>query len=315
MSDESIALATPRPLISATIVAEALETEREQRKLLTQFIREQMVERTDYGTIPGTNRKGLLKPGAEKLIEIYRCEPTFVILDKTVDFDTGLFHYEFRCRLMMRESGAKLAEGFGSCNSREGKYRWRTASRKCPTCQHDVIRGKAEYGGGWLCWKKQGGCGAKFHDGDQTIEGQEVGKIENEDIATLANTILKMAKKRALVDAAIALARCSDIFTQDVEDIGVIEEKLPVVDIGMTSTISPETIERNKPNTLDDIKALLVTHCKTQTEKRGHLLAVFESAKWTEIESLDAATLCKGLQQMRENIEGTAMELPAWMEG
>jgi hypothetical protein len=35
----------------------------------------------------------------------------------------------------------------------------------------------------------------------------------------MVNTILKMAKKRALVDGAIALARCSDIFTQDIEDI------------------------------------------------------------------------------------------------
>jgi hypothetical protein len=45
------------------------------------------------------------------------------------------------------------------------------------------------------------------------------GRVENEDTASLANTILKMAKKRALVDAAIAIARISDLFTQDVEDM------------------------------------------------------------------------------------------------
>lgn len=36
---------------------------------------------------------------------------------------------------------------------------------------------------------------------------------------TLDNTILKMAKKRALVDATLLVASLSDIFTQDMEDI------------------------------------------------------------------------------------------------
>jgi len=36
----------------------------------------------------------------------------------------------------------------------------------CPECgQAAIIKGKAEYGGGYLCWKKKGGCGAKFPDG------------------------------------------------------------------------------------------------------------------------------------------------------
>ena len=33
----------------------------------------------------------------------------------------------------------------------------------CPHCGADaIIRGREEYGGGWLCFKKKGGCGAKF---------------------------------------------------------------------------------------------------------------------------------------------------------
>lgn len=33
----------------------------------------------------------------------------------------------------------------------------------CPYCKAQaVIRGKAEFGGGWLCWKREGGCGTKF---------------------------------------------------------------------------------------------------------------------------------------------------------
>ena len=60
------------------------------------------------------------------------------------------------------------------------------------------------------------GCGAKFKDGDAGIEGQKVGKEFNDDIATLKNTILKMAKKRAKIDAVIAVTRSSGIFTQKI---------------------------------------------------------------------------------------------------
>jgi len=35
----------------------------------------------------------------------------------------------------------------------------------CPECAVPaIIKGKEEYGGGWLCYKKKGGCGAKFKD-------------------------------------------------------------------------------------------------------------------------------------------------------
>ena len=41
-----------------------------------------------------------------------------------------------------------------------------------------------------------------------------------QDAYTLANTVLKMAKKRAQVDAVLTVASLSDIFTQDLEDLG-----------------------------------------------------------------------------------------------
>ncbi len=41
---------------------------------------------------------------------------------------------------------------------------------------------------------------------------------KQQDAYTLANTVLKMAKKRAQVDAALTVASLSDIFTQDLED-------------------------------------------------------------------------------------------------
>ena len=81
----------------------------------------------------------------------------------------------------------------------ESKYRWRQAKRQCPSCGAEaIIRGKAEYGGGWLCWKKQNGCGAKFAATAPEIVAQVADRIENPDLADTFNTVLKMAKKRCL---------------------------------------------------------------------------------------------------------------------
>lgn len=43
---------------------------------------------------------------------------------------------------------------------------------------------------------------------------------ENTDIADTYNTVLKMAKKRAFVDGILSATAASDIFTQDIEDMG-----------------------------------------------------------------------------------------------
>jgi cell division protein ZapA (FtsZ GTPase activity inhibitor) len=190
-----------------------------ERKILSRFVDEQMVEGTDYGVIPGTKNRTLLKPGGEKLIDLFRCTPRFKLIKDREDFDKGFFHYIFRCQLVQRDSEVVIAEGFGSCNSHEGKYRYRNAQRICPACNNPtIIKGKEEYGGGWVCFKKKGGCGTKFEDGDPAIEGQAVGQTENPDVADQANTILKMAKKRAMIDGAISMARCSELFTQDLDD-------------------------------------------------------------------------------------------------
>ena len=46
------------------------------------------------------------------------------------------------------------------------------------------------------------------------------------DPFTMDNTVLKMAKKRALVDATLLVASLSDVFTQDIEDMDLAGEKV-----------------------------------------------------------------------------------------
>lgn len=218
-------LAAERGVGRALIVADALTQEGEQRKLLGQYVAQHMTEGVDYGVIPGTANKALLKPGAEKLTQLFRCIPRFTIEEKIEDWDRQLFYYRFACQIL-NQDGQVVAEGVGSCSTYESRYRWRTADRVCPACGKATIkrskhppRDDPQGQPGWYCFGKIGGCGANFAAADPAVAGQQTGRVQNPDLIDQANTVLKMAKKRAHVDAAITLARCSDIFTQDVEDL------------------------------------------------------------------------------------------------
>ena len=194
---------------------------RQRVEQLDAFYRGVMQRGTDYDLIPGTPKPTLLQPGAQLLDAIFGLAPIFEELPGSVeDFEQGFFAYKIRCKLVVKATGQTAAEAIGSCNSKENRYRWRDARRRCPECAAEAItKGRAEFGGGWLCWKKTGGCGAKYRDGDEAIEGQAVGKVENDDPYTLANTILKMGQKRAHIAATLNATGASRIFTQDVEDM------------------------------------------------------------------------------------------------
>lgn len=190
-----------------------------QIQAIQELMRDTMVEGTHFGVIPGCGDKPtLLKPGAEKLSLMFRLSPTYVITKS--DIGNGHREIEVRCTLTHIPSGKVFGEGVGSCSTAETKYRYRNAERLCPKCGKDkIIKGKDEYGGGWLCYAKKGGCGAKFKDADESITSQIVGRVENPDVADTFNTVLKMAKKRAHVDAALTATGASDIFAQDLEDL------------------------------------------------------------------------------------------------
>jgi hypothetical protein len=191
-----------------------------RRDAMVAFVQEIMVEGVDFGTIPGTPKSTLYKPGAERLCSFFGLTPDFDLVKDVEQWDSEepLFYYRYKCRLL--RDGRVVGDGEGSCNSREGKYRWRQQDRTCPSCgKTTIIKGKEEYGGGWLCFAKKGGCGAKYAAGDQEIEGQPVGRIPNPDIFDQINTLQKMAQKRAFIAATLIAVNASEFFTQDVEDM------------------------------------------------------------------------------------------------
>ena len=215
MSTPALQVVEPREIQHQLSVQEV----KGQVQLIQHVMQAVMQEGHHYGVIPGTDKPTLLKPGAEKLTVTFRLAPKLLV--EMRDLSNGHREYQVTCTLMHIPTGASYGEGVGSCSTLEAKYRWRKAARECPSCGSDaIIKGRAEYGGGWLCFAKKGGCGAKFADDDPAITDQPTGRIENEDIADVYNTVLKMAKKRALVDATLTATAASDIFTQDVEDFG-----------------------------------------------------------------------------------------------
>lgn len=206
-------------LAPAISVKGALQAYQDKKDLIDSI----MKPNVDYGIIPGTSKNTLLKAGAEKATSFFGLSARFrdavVVEDFTGKDHEGepFFFYRRTCELWRGDY--IVASVDGSCNSFEKKYRYRNSDRLCPSCgKPAIIKGKQEYGGGWLCFKNKGGCSAKFGDKDQSIIGQDTGQIKNPDVADLANTILKMADKRALVAATLIATGLSEYFTQDIED-------------------------------------------------------------------------------------------------
>lgn len=180
---------------------------------------EVMKEDVHFGKIPGCGKKPtLLKPGGEVLNMAFRLAPKFEhIVNKFPNDHLGV---ESICKLYNIHTNEFYGQGSGYCSTRESKYRFRNAERVCPHCgQNAIIKGKEEYGGGWLCYKAKGGCGAKFKDNDTKITDQPQGKVENSNPADEWNTVFKMADKRSYLAATLWATAASEDFTQDLEDI------------------------------------------------------------------------------------------------
>ena len=198
---------------SAAMEEQTVDQVMEQVKKVQALMKSAMTEGEHYGTIPGTQKPTLYKAGAEKLALMFRLAPTFEIIQTDLRND----HREYRivCSLTHIPSGRYLGSGVGCCTTMEGKYFYRHSERTCPECgETAIIKGKSKFGGGWLCWKKKGGCGTKWDAGDARIESQAAGKVEHGNPPDFYNTVLKMAKKRAMNDAVISSTAVSDCFVQ-----------------------------------------------------------------------------------------------------
>jgi hypothetical protein len=182
------------PLLPVT--RQDVDAMKKQRELLKEFIFSQMKEANfkdtraddygdgDYGIIPGTKKKSLLKPGAEKLLRLFGLGARVRLADKEIDREANLAVFIYRAEVYHLRSNVVIAECEGSANSQEVKYRERTV------------------------WRKK-----KLANGKEVSESVK----EETPVFDLLNTLMKMSQKRALIGATIIATAASDYFTQDME--------------------------------------------------------------------------------------------------
>lgn len=191
-TQETTALVSVAP--SFVVSADEIKARIEE---LQRFVGAYMVAGEDYGTIPGTQKPTLYKPGAEKLCDVYGFTKEFVVVESLEDWDRGRFAYTVKATLRSKRTNLLEAEGLGSCNSMEAKYRWLWVwdDKLPPHLDKASLVSK------------------------RTKKGAVQYRVPNDDPYSQVNTILKMAKKRALVDAVLSATRSSGLFTQDLEDL------------------------------------------------------------------------------------------------
>lgn len=176
-----------------------------QVNTIHQVLTKVMKKGEHFDTIPGTNKPSLLKSGAEKIALTFRFSPTFDVTSK--DLGDHQREYAVSCTLRVRGSEVQVGEGVGCCTTLEAKYRFRSDNTGMPvpreywdTRDVDLIGGSSFHAkkikGSWFIFKR----------------------VEHDNPADYWNTCLKMAKKRALVDAVLTCTAASDLFTQDVEE-------------------------------------------------------------------------------------------------
>lgn len=163
--------------------------------LIRQVMANVLEEGKDYGKIPGTDKPTLFKPGAEKLcltFALAAAQPTVEDLS-TADAVRYRVHVPIEA-----PDGRVLAVGVGEASTDEEKYRWRK-----PVCDEEFEDTPAELRR--LKWFRG-------------REGGYQGKQVRTSPADLANTVLKMAHKRAFVGGTLLATGASSVFNQDVED-------------------------------------------------------------------------------------------------
>lgn len=110
--------------------------------------------------------------------------------------------------------------------------------------------------------------------------------VENEDIADLWNTVLKMAKKRAFVDAVRSTTAASDIFTQDIEE----------------APMQPQPTREQTD--LSEIRALYKEWCKAAgVSPQDGTQLLLDTVKASSMETMTNDQVAAAVAAMKQDIE------------
>lgn len=162
------------------------------------FVREVLRDGVDYGTIPGTDGKALLKPGAEKITAGFGCVAVPRILEQEIDHFREVPWRKRRKEWVTGESGRREQVWVEQEGISLGLYRYVVAVDIVD--QDGMVRGTG-----------LGSCSSlesKYCDRPRDVE----------------NTILKMARKRGhnagVLDAFGLSEEFNELVDEDAEDTG-----------------------------------------------------------------------------------------------
>jgi hypothetical protein len=170
---------------------------RAQVNTVQEVMKAVMKDGTHYGVIPGTPKPSLWKPGAEVLCATFRIAQRYHVEDLST---ADVVRYRVRCEGVHQGTGIVMGEGLGEASSGEEKYKWRKSGSRAEFDAAPADRKRIKHG-------------YSRTDGEYQIR-----QVRTEP-ADVANTILKMAAKRAQVAMTLNVTAASDIFTQDIEDL------------------------------------------------------------------------------------------------
>lgn len=168
---------------------------RQNINLIQEAMKATMKKDVHFGTIPGCPKPSLYKAGAEVIMALFKLSTDPVVTDLSKD---GEIRYQVKVNVTTRD-GVFVGSGIGECSSGEEKYMWRASvcDEEFNVTPETMRR-------------------IKFKKYQSSVSQVQQVRVNPSD---MANTILKMAKKRALIDAVLTATGASDIFSQDIEDL------------------------------------------------------------------------------------------------
>lgn len=179
-------LSTMQSMTPMQITEANLKEMAEQRAFFKAFVRDQLHERVDFGTLPGTEKPSLWKPGAEKIANIFQLGSRIVNSERILEIDKNFAMFSYTIEMFHIPTGRAIAQCEGVTNSQEKKWKERQ-----------------EYE-----WIGEPGKKRKIAKGPPTPT----------PVADVLNTLAKMAQKRAYVGAVIIATKASDFFNHDLSE-------------------------------------------------------------------------------------------------
>jgi hypothetical protein len=215
-----------------------------------------MVEGKHFGTIQGCDKPSLWQEGAQIMCVAFKVAPRMAPGYPERIEEDGHVRY-----IVMQEfydfNGIYLGNGIGECSTAEEKYAWRRSVCDEEYEEADEDRRRIKYG------KTKAGSVYKI-------------KQVRTNPADVANTVLKMAKKRSLVNGILDTTAASSIFTQDVEDLS-----------GVMDFDHENRPESTKPK-VEPPQVVLPASGKTISEAQAKRLYAICKKAGTDIEQLKA---------------------------